>query len=48
MLLLSEKQPSQQFATPQHIGDTVAFLCSDSAAQVTGVALPVDGGWTAQ
>jgi hypothetical protein len=24
------------------------FLCSDTAAQIRGVALPVDGGWTAQ
>jgi 3-hydroxybutyrate dehydrogenase len=46
--LLSEKQPSQRFATPEQIGATVLFLCSDAASSITGISLPVDGGWTAQ
>jgi 3-hydroxybutyrate dehydrogenase len=46
--LLSEKQPSKQFATPQQIGETILFLCSDGASQITGTQIPVDGGWTAQ
>ncbi|HZM34762.1 MAG TPA: 3-hydroxybutyrate dehydrogenase [Burkholderiales bacterium] len=46
--LLSEKQPSLEFATPEQIGGAVLFLCSDAAAQIRGVALPIDGGWTAQ
>ena len=46
--LLSEKQPSQQFVTVDQLGQLVVFLCSDAAAQITGAALPVDGGWTAQ
>ena len=48
MKLLGEKQPSLEFATPEQIGATALFLCSDAAAQVRGIALPVDGGWTAQ
>jgi 3-hydroxybutyrate dehydrogenase len=46
--LLSEKQPSHEFATPEQIGALVVFLCSEAAAQIRGAALPVDGGWTAQ
>lgn len=46
--LLSEKQPSKQFVQPQDIGDLVLFLCSKAAAQITGAALSIDGGWTAQ
>ena len=48
MKLLSEKQPSLEFATPGQIGSLAAFLCSDAAAQICGAAIPVDGGWTAQ
>ena len=46
--LLSAKQPSHQFVTPAQIGALAAFLASDAAAQITGAALPIDGGWTAQ
>ena len=47
-ILLSEKQPMLQFSTPEHLGSLAVFLCSDSAATITGIALPMDGGWTAQ
>jgi 3-hydroxybutyrate dehydrogenase len=46
--LVGEKQPSLAFATPEQIGAAVVFLCSDAAAQVRGIALPIDGGWLAQ
>lgn len=46
--LLIEKQPSKQFATPEQMGELAAFLSSEAAAQITGTAIPVDGGWTAQ
>jgi 3-hydroxybutyrate dehydrogenase len=46
--ILREKQPSQSFVAPSDIGAMVAFLCSDAGAQITGSALTIDGGWTAQ
>lgn len=46
--LLVEKQPSQEFVTPEQLGALTVFLCSDAAAQIRGAAVPVDGGWTAQ
>ncbi|MCP3476810.1 3-hydroxybutyrate dehydrogenase [Bradyrhizobium sp. CCGUVB1N3] len=46
--LLAEKQPSLDFVSPSQLGGTVAFLCSPAADQITGTAISVDGGWTAQ
>lgn len=30
---------------PRNIADAIAFLCSEQAAFITGVLLPVDAGW---
>ena len=46
--ILAEKQPSLEFVSPSQLGGTVAFLCSSAADQITGTAISVDGGWTAQ
>ncbi|WGD53113.1 3-hydroxybutyrate dehydrogenase [Bradyrhizobium sp. CB1650] len=46
--ILAEKQPSLDFVSPSQLGGTVAFLCSSAADQITGTAIAVDGGWTAQ
>jgi 3-hydroxybutyrate dehydrogenase len=46
--LLSEKQPSHEFVTPEQLAGLALFLCSDAAAQMRGAALSMDGGWTAQ
>lgn len=46
--LLSEKQPSRRMSTPDEIGAIAVFLCSNSAHNITGVDIAVDGGWTAQ
>ena len=45
--VMLQRQPSRQFATTEQLGGTVTFLCSDSAAQITGTTISVDGGWTA-
>ena len=46
--LVGAKQPSQSFVQPEQIGALAVFLCSEAASQLTGAALPIDGGWTAQ
>lgn len=46
--LLSEKQPSKRFTGIDQLGDLTAFLCSDSASNLTGSSIPVDGGWIAR
>ena len=45
--VLLAQQPNKRFATVEELGALTAFLASDAAASITGVALPVDGGWTA-
>lgn len=47
-VMLKEKQPMEAFSTPEQIGALVLFLCSDAAQTMTGAALSMDGGWTAQ
>jgi len=46
--VLLARQPNKRFATVEEIGALVAFLCRPEAQSITGAALPVDGGWTAQ
>jgi len=46
--IVEERQPTKDFVLPEQIGDLVLYFMSDSAASVTGVAMPIDGAWTAQ
>ena len=46
--VLLHAQPTRQFVTTEQIGALSVFLCSDAAASMTGTALPIEGGWTAQ
>jgi 3-hydroxybutyrate dehydrogenase len=45
--VMLQRQPTRQFARVEDIAALTVFLCSDAAAQITGTALSVDGGWTA-
>jgi NAD(P)-dependent dehydrogenase (short-subunit alcohol dehydrogenase family) len=41
-------EPVGRFGDPGEVAAAVVWLCSDAASFVTGVALPVDGGWVAR
>ena len=46
--LVSEKQPSGAFVSPDEIAQMVLFLAGPASAQITGSHFVMDGGWTAQ
>ncbi|MDO6730527.1 3-hydroxybutyrate dehydrogenase [Marinovum sp. 2_MG-2023] len=45
--VLLAAQWTKKFVTVEQLAGVALFLCSDVAENITGVALPVDGGWTA-
>ena len=40
--------PLGRLLEPEEVAQSIAYLCSDAAAGMTGAALTLDGGWTAQ
>ena len=44
--VLCQRTPMGRFGEPDELADPIRFLCSDAARFVTGVTLPVDGGYS--
>jgi 3-hydroxybutyrate dehydrogenase len=42
------KQAIKEFVPVETIAELILFLTSQTAATITGTAMPVDGGWSAQ
>ncbi|MGB0683458.1 MAG: 3-hydroxybutyrate dehydrogenase [Magnetovibrionaceae bacterium] len=45
--VLLSAQWTKKFVTVEQLAGVALFLCSEAAENITGIALPVDGGWTA-
>lgn len=45
---LEAMSPQRRIADPREIAEAVLFLLSDASSFITGAAVPVDGGWSAQ
>jgi 3-hydroxybutyrate dehydrogenase len=45
--VLLAAQPTRKFVKAEDVGALTAFLCTPAADQITGTAIPIDGGWTA-
>jgi NAD(P)-dependent dehydrogenase (short-subunit alcohol dehydrogenase family) len=43
----ARSEPLKRLGEPEEIGEAVAWLCSDHASYVTGLPMPVDGGFMA-
>jgi 3-hydroxybutyrate dehydrogenase len=43
-----KKQPIKQFVEIGALANLALYLASETAGQLTGAMLPVDGGWSAQ
>jgi len=45
---ITTETPAGRLATAQDVGEAVAWLAVSAPPYITGVTLPVDGGWTAK
>ncbi|HLW70831.1 MAG TPA: glucose 1-dehydrogenase [Candidatus Binataceae bacterium] len=44
----ARSEPMKRIGQPEEVAEAVAWLCSDRASYVTGLPMPVDGGYMAQ
>ena len=43
---MAPRQPSGQFVAPEGVAALVALLCGAGGRDITGAAIPIDGGWS--
>jgi 3-hydroxybutyrate dehydrogenase len=44
---MASRQPTGRFVAMEGVAALAAFLCGPAAADMTGAAIPIDGGWSA-
>jgi 3-hydroxybutyrate dehydrogenase len=44
---MASRQPSGRFVEPEGVAALVALLCGPGGRDITGAAIPIDGGWSA-
>jgi 3-hydroxybutyrate dehydrogenase len=44
---MASRQPSRRFVEPEGVAALVALLCGPGGRDITGAAIPIDGGWSA-
>jgi len=43
---LANKQPGGRFISAEDVAGMIVFLCGPESRDITGAALPIDGGWS--
>jgi 3-hydroxybutyrate dehydrogenase len=44
---MASRQPSGRFVAMEGVAALAAFLCGPAGRDITGAAIPIDGGWSA-